>query len=183
MDFDDLIMKTIELFKTSPETLHFYQEKFQYVHVDEYQDTNEAQYQIVKLLSAKHQNICVVGDSDQSIYGWRGANMENILNFEQDYIDTKTILLEQNYRSTSHILSAANSVIENNNNRKPKNLWTDQGDGEKVKYYRAQNDLDESLFIVENINEGVKSKKNVITVITRFCIEQTRNQERLKKDF
>ncbi|KRN04462.1 ATP-dependent DNA helicase PcrA [Holzapfeliella floricola DSM 23037 = JCM 16512] len=159
MDFDDLIMKTIELFKTSPETLHFYQEKFQYVHVDEYQDTNEAQYQIVKLLSAKHQNICVVGDSDQSIYGWRGANMENILNFEQDYIDTKTILLEQNYRSTSHILSAANSVIENNNNRKPKNLWTDQGDGEKVKYYRAQNDLDESLFIVENINEGVKSKK------------------------
>lgn len=120
MDFDDLIMQTIILFKLDKPTLHFYQNKFRYISVDEYQDTNEAQYQLVKMLAAQYRNLCVVGDADQSIYGWRGANMENILNFEKDYPDAQTIMLEQNYRSTSHILNAANSVIKNNVNRKPK---------------------------------------------------------------
>ncbi|KRM40282.1 ATP-dependent DNA helicase PcrA [Lactobacillus hamsteri DSM 5661 = JCM 6256] len=161
MDFDDLIMQTLVLFKKDPETLHYYQNKFQYILVDEYQDTNEAQYELTHALAAQYKNICVVGDADQSIYGWRGANMENIMNFENDYKNdgVKTVKLEQNYRSTGHILSAANSVIKNNQNRKAKNLWTDQGDGKKITYYKAQSGDDEAHFIISKIQEEVKDNK------------------------
>ena len=157
MDFDDLIMQTLVLFKKDPEVLHYYQNKFRYMLVDEYQDTNKAQYELCHELAAQYKNICVVGDADQSIYGWRGANMENIMNFENDYRDTgvQTVKLEQNYRSTGHILSAANAVIDNNRNRKKKNLWTDQGDGEKITYYRAQSGDDEAHFIISKIQEEV----------------------------
>lgn len=156
LDFDDLIMKTIELFKQSPETLADYQDRFHYIHVDEYQDTNDAQYQLVHLLAAKYKNLCVVGDSDQSIYGWRGANMSNILNFEKDYPNAKTVMLEQNYRSTQTILKAANEVIANNVERKDKNLWTENGTGDKITYYRAQNEHDEARFVVQQIQAEVR---------------------------
>ncbi|QNQ80887.1 DNA helicase PcrA [Lactobacillus sp. PV034] len=161
MDFDDLIMQTLVLFKKDKATLHYYQNKFQYIMVDEYQDTNQAQYELCHELAAQYKNICVVGDADQSIYGWRGANMENILNFEQDYQDdeVQTIMLEQNYRSTGHILNAANAVIKNNLNRKPKKLWTDRGEGKKVNYYRAQSGNDEGYFIVSKIKEKIKDNK------------------------
>lgn len=153
LDFDDLIMKTIELFEKDQETLEFYQDKFHYIHVDEYQDTNDAQYRLVNMLAQKYKNLCVVGDADQSIYGWRGANMDNILNFEHDYPQAKTVMLEQNYRSTQNILDAANEVIVNNVNRKKKKLWTENGRGEKISYYRAQSEHDEAKFIVSKINE------------------------------
>ena len=161
MDFDDLIMQTLVLFKKDKETLHYYQNKFRYILVDEYQDTNEAQYQLCHLLAAQYKNICVVGDADQSIYGWRGANMENIMNFEKDYKDddVHTIKLEQNYRSTGHILDAANSVIKNNIKRKPKKLWTDKGAGEKVNYYHAQSGNDEAHFIISKIQEEMKKDR------------------------
>ncbi|MBP1907187.1 DNA helicase-2/ATP-dependent DNA helicase PcrA [Paenibacillus turicensis] len=156
LDFDDLIMKTIELFKDVPDVLDFYQKKFKYIHVDEYQDTNRAQYMLCKLLAADHHRICVVGDSDQSIYRWRGADISNILNFEKDYPDATTIMLEQNYRSTSTILNAANSVIANNTGRKPKKLWTDQGDGNKIKVYRADSEHAEGYFVASEIVQNVK---------------------------
>lgn len=161
MDFDDLIMQTLVLFKKDLTVLHYYQNKFRYLLVDEYQDTNQAQYELCHALAAQYKNICVVGDADQSIYGWRGANMENIMNFEQDYHDdgVQTVKLEQNYRSTGHILAAANAVIKNNRNRKAKKLWTDQGDGAKVTYYRAQSGDDEAHFIIAKIQEEVKEKK------------------------
>ncbi|KJY57551.1 ATP-dependent DNA helicase PcrA [Lactobacillus kullabergensis] len=161
MDFDDLIMQTLVLFKTDPVVLHYYQNKFRYLLVDEYQDTNQAQYELCHALAAQYKNICVVGDADQSIYGWRGANMENIMNFEKDYHDAgvQTVKLEQNYRSTGHILAAANAVIKNNSNRKAKKLWTDQGEGAKVTYYRAQSGDDEAHFIISKIQEEVKEKK------------------------
>lgn len=161
MDFDDLIMQTLVLFQKDKATLHYYQNKFRYLLVDEYQDTNEAQYQLCRLLAAQYSNVCVVGDGDQSIYGWRGANMENILNFEKDYKEkgVHTVKLEQNYRSTGHILSAANAVIKNNQNRKAKKLWTDQGAGEKITYYRAQSDVDEAIFVISKIIEAVKAGK------------------------
>lgn len=159
LDFDDLIMLTIRLFKESPETLAYYQAKFQYIHVDEYQDTNTAQYTLVNMIAERFKNLCVVGDADQSIYGWRGADMDNILNFEKDYPDTKTILLEQNYRSTKTILAAANDVIQNNEKRKVKKLWTDNHDGDKVTYYRAQNEGDESRYVVSKIQEEMKEKQ------------------------
>ena len=161
MDFDDLIMQTLVLFKTDPTVLHYYQNKFRYLLVDEYQDTNQAQYELCHALAAQYKNICVVGDADQSIYGWRGANMENIMNFEKDYHDAgvQTVKLEQNYRSTGHILAAANAVIKNNSNRKAKKLWTDQGEGAKVTYYRAQSGDDEAHFIISKIQEEVEEKK------------------------
>lgn len=121
MDFDDLIMLTLRLFDQNPDVLAYYQQRYQYIHVDEYQDTNHAQYQLVKLLASRFKNICVVGDADQSIYGWRGADMQNILDFEKDYPEAKVVLLEENYRSTKKILQAANAVINNNRNRRPKN--------------------------------------------------------------
>lgn len=151
LDFDDLIMTTIKLFKRVPDVLEYYQNKFQYIHVDEYQDTNRAQYTLVKLLADKFKNLCVVGDSDQSIYGWRGADIQNILSFEEDYPNARTIFLEQNYRSTKVILNAANEVIKNNTERKPKGLWTANQEGKKINYYQAQSESDEAQYVVKEI--------------------------------
>ena len=153
MDFDDLIMLTLRLFDQNPDVLTYYQQRYQYVHVDEYQDTNHAQYQLVKLLASRFKNICVVGDADQSIYGWRGADMQNILDFEKDYPEAKVVLLEENYRSTKTILQAANEVIRNNRNRHPKNLWTQNEDGEEIVYYRANDEQDEALFVARTIDQ------------------------------
>ncbi|MDT2687749.1 DNA helicase PcrA [Enterococcus gallinarum] len=158
MDFDDLIMNTIRLFKENEDALQFYQRKFHYIHVDEYQDTNHAQYTLVNLLAARFKNLCVVGDADQSIYGWRGANMQNILDFEKDYPDTAVILLEQNYRSTQTILNAANQVIKNNRNRPDKNLWTENRTGEKITYYRGDSERDEARFIVSEMQKQIAEK-------------------------
>ncbi|WP_342490298.1 DNA helicase PcrA [Bacillus sp. FSL R5-0443] len=153
LDFDDLIMTTIKLFERVPEVLEFYQRKFQYIHVDEYQDTNRAQYLLVKQLAARLENICVVGDSDQSIYRWRGADIANILSFEKDYPSANVIMLEQNYRSTKRILQAANEVIKNNSNRKPKNLWTENDEGIKLSYYSGDNEFGEGQFVAGKIYE------------------------------
>ncbi|WP_105956344.1 DNA helicase PcrA [Apilactobacillus quenuiae] len=158
LDFDDLIMMTIQLFEEVPEVLDYYQNKFHYIHVDEYQDTNEAQYKLVRMLAKKYKNICVVGDADQSIYGWRGANMNNILNFQNDYKNANTVMLEQNYRSTKNILSAANDVIKNNVTRKEKNLWTDNAEGDKISYYRGQSEVDEAHFVVTQIKKIIEEK-------------------------
>lgn len=156
MDFDDLIMQTLRLFKENPEVLTYYQGRYQYIHVDEYQDTNKAQYELVKMLASRFQNICVVGDADQSIYGWRGANMQNILDFEKDYPSCQTLLLEENYRSTKTILAAANQVIKNNVNRKPKELWTSNDQGSEIVYYRASDERDESNYIARRIADGIR---------------------------
>ena len=153
MDFDDLIMLTLRLFDQNPDVLTYYQQRYQYIHVDEYQDTNHAQYQLVKLLASRFKNICVVGDADQSIYGWRGADMQNILDFEKDYPEAKVVLLEENYRSTKTILQAANEVIRNNRNRRPKNLWTQNEDGKEIVYYRANDEQDEALFVARTIDQ------------------------------
>ncbi|WP_163100824.1 DNA helicase PcrA [Peribacillus alkalitolerans] len=158
LDFDDLIMTTIQLFERVPEVLEYYQRKFQYIHVDEYQDTNRAQYMLVKLMAARFKNLCVVGDSDQSIYRWRGADISNILSFEKDYSNAKAIMLEQNYRSTKKILQAANEVISNNANRKPKNLWTENAEGNKIVYYRADSEQGEAQFVAGKILEVTREK-------------------------
>lgn len=158
LDFDDLIGKAIELFKKQGDILEHYQERFKYILVDEYQDTNRAQYELINLLSKKYKNICVVGDDDQSIYGWRGADIRNILDFEKDYLNAKVIKLEQNYRSTKIILSAANQVIENNQGRKSKRLWTANGEGCLIKTYCAENEYDEAYFIVDKIKEISKEE-------------------------
>jgi DNA helicase-2/ATP-dependent DNA helicase PcrA len=151
MDFDDLLMVTVELLGAFPSVLEHYQDRFRYVLVDEYQDTNHAQYRLVQLLAAKHRNLCVVGDSDQSIYAFRGADVRNILEFERDYSDARVIVLDRNYRSTQTILDAANAVISNNRGRKPKHLWTDLGTGDPVTVYRAQDEHDEAAFIAEQL--------------------------------
>lgn len=156
LDFDDLIMLTIQLFEENDDILSFYQNKFRYVHVDEYQDTNHAQYKLVKLLSDRFKNLCVVGDADQSIYGWRGADMQNILNFEADYDNAKTILLEQNYRSTQHILKAANSVIDHNDDRRKKDLWTGNQPGDKIQYFTGSTERDETQFIVSQVQKEIR---------------------------
>ncbi|WP_034542323.1 DNA helicase PcrA [Companilactobacillus nodensis] len=160
MDFDDLIMQTNILFEQCPDVLEYYQQKFQYIHVDEYQDTNEAQYKLVQQLGAKYRNVCVVGDADQSIYGWRGANMKNIMNFEKDYPEATTIKLEQNYRSTKTILDAANEVISHNTERKPKELWTDNAKGDDINFYRGQNESDEALYVISQIRDLVLKDYN-----------------------
>jgi DNA helicase-2/ATP-dependent DNA helicase PcrA len=159
LDFDDLIMMTIQLFKDVPEVLDFYQKKFRYIHVDEYQDTNRAQYMLCRMLADNHHNICVVGDSDQSIYRWRGADITNILNFEEDYPEAKTIMLEQNYRSTANILNAANAVIQRNTSRKEKKLWTDRGDGDAIQVYQADSEHEEGYFVVEEIRKNKERGK------------------------
>lgn len=156
MDFDDLIMMTLRLFDQNPDVLAYYQQRYQYIHVDEYQDTNHAQYQLVKLLASRFKNICVVGDADQSIYGWRGADMQNILDFEKDYPEAKVVLLEENYRSTKKILQAANDVIQNNRNRRDKKLWTQNADGEQIVYYRANDERDEAIFVASTIDNLVR---------------------------
>ncbi|PWG00570.1 DNA helicase PcrA [Levilactobacillus bambusae] len=159
VDFDDLIMLTIQLFQQEPEVLKRYQDKFQYIHVDEYQDTNDAQYQLIHMLASGYRNLCVVGDADQSIYGWRGANMDNMLNFEKDYPDAQIVKLEQNYRSTKTILSAANEVIANNVYRQDKDLWTENDGGDQISYYRGQSENDEAHYIVAKIQETMREKK------------------------
>lgn len=160
MDFDDLLLKVIELFKKCPDVLSYYQDKFKYIHVDEYQDTNRAQYTLIQLMSSKHRNLFVVGDGDQSIYRWRGADVRNIQEFERDYSGAQIFKLEQNYRSSENILSLANSVIQHNPDRRKKVLWTDRGEGEKIKYYQAYDEKDEARYVVEEIqrrkDEGYK---------------------------
>ena len=155
VDFDDLLILPIKLFREHQDVLEKYQNLYQYVLIDEYQDTNQAQYILTKMISEKNRRITCVGDDSQSIYSFRGANYKNILNFENDYKDAKTILLEQNYRSTGNILDAANQVIKNNRDRKDKNLWTNKGPGEKIKYYRAYNERDEAQYVIRKIKELV----------------------------
>ncbi|MBL3648700.1 MULTISPECIES: DNA helicase PcrA [Bacillus] len=184
LDFDDLIMTTIKLFDRVPEVLEFYQRKFQYIHVDEYQDTNRAQYMLVKQLAERFQNLCVVGDSDQSIYRWRGADIANILSFEKDYPNASVILLEQNYRSTKRILSAANEVIKNNSNRKPKNLWTENDDGVKIAYYRGDNEFGEGQFVagkIYQLHSSGKRKLSDIAILYRTNAQSRVIEETLLK--
>lgn len=159
LDFDDLILKTIELFERNPEVLDFYQRKFEYIMVDEYQDTNKAQYTLIGKLAKIHRNLCVVGDDDQSIYKFRGADIRNILDFEKDFTDAVVIKLEQNYRSSKTILDAANNVIKENMGRKNKRLWTANGQGEKINYYKGQTERDEADFVVREIEKKVKYDK------------------------
>lgn len=184
VDFDDLLLLPIELFKKHPGTLEKYQDLYQYLLIDEYQDTNEAQYILTKLLCAKNRKITCVGDDSQSIYSFRGANYKNILNFEKDYKDAKTILLEQNYRSTSTILDAANQVIKNNKMRKDKNLWTARGVGDKIKYYRAYNERDEAQYVIrkvkELVNRGIEYKD--MAVLYRTNAQSRVLEEEMLKD-
>jgi len=183
MDFDDLILKTVELFDSCPEVLEEYQEQFKYIMVDEYQDTNMLQYKFVKQLSSKHKNICVVGDDDQCIYEWRGANIKNILSFETDFPGTKVIKLEQNYRSFGNILNAANSVIKNNNARKDKKLWTSANDGEKIEYYRADDDKEEARYICAKIRKLMNDDKRLsfsdFAILYRTNVQSRRFEESL----
>lgn len=153
LDFDDLLIKTVEVFKKDSQVLAYYQEKFKHIFIDEYQDTNKIQYELIRLLSGKHNNVCVVGDGDQSIYGWRGADISNILDFEKDFKDAKTILLEQNYRSTQNILNLANKVIKNNNERRAKKLWTDNKEGEPIFFNELTDQEDEALFVTRKIDD------------------------------
>ena len=153
MDFDDLLLKFYELLKNVPDVLHKYQHKFKYILIDEYQDTNPAQYEIIKLLGAVYENVCVVGDDAQSIYAFRGATIENILQFQKDYDDVKVVKLEQNYRSTRNIIQAANEIIKNNKGQIPKNLWTDNDEGEKIRLVRTQSDNDEGKYVADTIQE------------------------------
>ena len=184
VDFDDLLLLPIELFKNNPETLDKYQDLYKYLLIDEYQDTNEAQYILTKLLCAKHRKITCVGDDSQSIYSFRGANYKNILNFEKDYQDAKTILLEENYRSTSTILDAANQVIKNNLQRKDKNLWTNRGIGEKIKYYRAYNERDEAQYVIRKVKELVNrgTEYQDISVLYRTNAQSRVLEEEMLKE-
>ena len=184
VDFDDLLLLPIKLFKTNPDVLENYQDLYQYILIDEYQDTNEAQYTLTKLLSEKSRNITCVGDDSQSIYSFRGANYKNILNFEKDYKDAKVVLLEQNYRSTGTILKAANAVIKNNKQRKDKNLWTSKGEGEKIKYYRAYDEKDEVSYVVERIKELISKGENYqdIAVLYRTNAQSRVVEEALLKE-
>ena len=159
LDFDDLLVKTVQLFQTQPEILEYYQDRFRYIMVDEYQDTNTVQFKLISLLAAKYKNLCVVGDDDHSIYKFRGANIQNILSFEKEFEHTKVIKLEQNYRSTSTILDAANAVIKNNVGRKAKSLWTENGEGEKIQFRQFDTAYDEAEYIVGDIRERVDNGK------------------------
>ncbi|MGH2767105.1 MAG: DNA helicase PcrA [Actinomycetota bacterium] len=158
VDFDDLILRTVRLFRSHPEVLQHYQERFRYVLIDEYQDTNRAQYHLVNLLAAKHRNICVVGDADQGIYSWRGATIQNLLDFEHDYPDAEEFILDQNYRSTRTILEVANALIDHNLQRKPKNLWTDADHGSPVVRYRAEDEHDEAWFVAQEVERLVNDQ-------------------------
>lgn len=180
LDFDDLILKTLDLFEQSEETLRYYQNKFEYVYVDEYQDTNKSQYELIKYIGKYHNNITVVGDADQSIYSFRGADINNILDFEKDFENSKTIKLEQNYRSTPDILKAANKLIENNDERKDKNLWTAKDDGAKVLYKKSAVETEEARFVIDEINlllnEGYNLKDMAI-------LYRTNAQSRIFEEF
>ncbi len=178
LDFDDLLLFPIKLFKENPDILEKYQARFKYILVDEYQDTNEAQYRLIKMLGSKYRNVCVVGDLDQSIYGFRGANYRNILNFEKDYPDATVIRLEENYRSTGNILNVANDIIKNNKQRKEKNLWTKNGVGPKIRYHRSYDEQDEAHFVMNEIKKLIISgvNKEDIAVLYRTNA-QSRNME------
>ena len=185
VDFDDLLILPIKLFKENPDILTKYQERFRYILIDEYQDTNEAQYILTKQLASRYQNLCVVGDSDQAIYGFRGANFKNILNFEKDYKLCKTIILDKNYRSTKTILDAANSVIKNNHDRHPKDLVSIKENGDKITYYRAKNGIDEVNFIANTINELKNKNVSLDEMVVLYRTNaQSRNfeDEFLKKN-
>ena len=178
LDFDDLLFLPIKLFKKNPDVLKFYQDRFEYILVDEYQDTNEAQYQFIKLLAKKNRNICVVGDLDQSIYGFRGANFRNILNFEKDYPDAYVVPLEENYRSTGNILNVANDIIKNNKQRKEKKLWTHNEEGTKIRYHRAFDEKDEAYFVmkeIESLRDNGTDLKDIAVLYRTNA--QSRNME------
>ena len=177
LDFDDLLVKTVQLFQTQPEILEYYQDRFRYIMVDEYQDTNTVQFKLISLLAAKYKNLCVVGDDDQSIYKFRGANIQNILSFEKEFEHTKVIKLEQNYRSTSTILDAANAVIKNNVGRKAKSLWTENGEGEKIQFRQFDTAYDEAEYIVGDIRERVDNGK--VAYCDHAVLYRTNAQSRL----
>ncbi|MBR0515735.1 MAG: UvrD-helicase domain-containing protein, partial [Eubacterium sp.] len=179
LDFDDLIFKTIELFEHHPDILEQYQNRFRYIMVDEYQDTNRTQFLLVKMLAAKYKNLCVVGDDDQSIYKFRGADISNILNFEQEYPNAKVVKLEQNYRSTANILNAANGVIANNQGRKDKRLWTEQEDGEKVIYECFDNEYSEAESVIRRIVELKRQGKALSDMAVLY---RTNNQSRVLEE-
>ena len=161
MDFDDLLGNTVELFRQCPDVLEYYQNRFRYIMVDEYQDTNQVQYEFVRLLAGKSKNLCVVGDDDQSIYKFRGATIENIMSFEKSYPNAKVIRLEQNYRSTKNILNAANAVISNNEERKGKTLWTENPEGDKIQIHTSSNEQDEAGFVATTILEQVAKGRKI----------------------
>ena len=175
MDFDDIIMNVVRLLRDFPEVRETYQQRFQYVMIDEYQDTNHAQYLLTQLLAEKHHNICVVGDDYQAIYSWRGANFKNILNFEKDYPEAKIILLEQNYRSTQNILDAANTVIAKNTEKRDKNLWTDQSQGTLIQMIEAGNEYQESLYIIRKISDITREGRKLSDFA---CLYRTNAQSR-----
>ena len=181
LDFDDLLLKTVQLFESNPDVLDYYQERFKYIMVDEYQDTNTVQFRLVSLLAAKYKNLCVVGDDDQSIYKFRGADIKNILNFEHEFKDAKVIKLEQNYRSTSNILDAANAVIRHNAGRKDKTLWTDNGEGEKLVLKEFDNGYDEADFVIRDIRKAIKdgSVYNDHAILYRTNAQSRLFEERL----
>jgi DNA helicase-2/ATP-dependent DNA helicase PcrA len=179
MDFDDLLMVTVELLGAFPDVLEHYQNRFRYVMVDEYQDTNKAQYMLVKMLTDSHRNLCVVGDSDQSIYRWRGADVRNILDFEKDYPDARVIVLEQNYRSTSNILDAANAVIANNPRRQSKHLWSDNGPGDRIVRFEAEDEHDEAGYIVDQVERLIDEGYNPSDIAVFY---RTNAQSRVIED-
>lgn len=185
LDFDDIIMYTIKLFRDNPAVLEYYQKKFKYIHVDEYQDTNKAQYTLISLLARLHRNLCVVGDDDQSIYMFRGADITNILDFEKEFHGARVIKLEQNYRSTKTILSAANSVIKNNAGRKQKALWTDNDAGCKIRCFQGQNEHEEALFVAKEISQTVQSENieyKDFAILYRMNAQSRVLEERLMRE-
>jgi len=184
VDFDDLLRLPIKLFKEHVDVLERYQDKYQYILIDEYQDTNEAQYILTKMLSSKYKYLTCVGDDAQSIYSFRGANFKNILNFEKDYKNSKIVYLEENYRSTKYILDAANAVIKNNIFKKDKNLWTSKEDGKKIKYYRAEDERDEAEYVIKNINKIIKDGSNLedIAVLYRTNAQSRTMEEACLKN-
>ncbi len=180
LDFDDLITEVVGLFRRHPDVLEHYQERFPYILVDEYQDTNRAQYQLVNLLAAKYRNICVVGDADQGVYSWRGATIQNLLDFERDYPDAEVFLMEQNYRSTSNILAVANALIERNVQRKPKSLWTETPGGELAVRYRADDEHEEALYVAEETHRLVEQEGHRYSDVAIFY--RTNAQSRVLED-
>ncbi len=185
VDFDDLLILPIKLFKNYPNILDEYQERYKYILIDEYQDTNEAQYTFSKLISAKYRNIFVVGDNDQAIYAFRGANYKNILNFEKDYPETKTVLLEENYRSTKNILNAANSVIKNNRERKDKNLWSNNDEGSKIKYKEVSNEKEEASYVsneIKNLLQKGVNEEQIAVLYRTNAQSRIIEEEMLKKN-
>src|SRR5581483_8422636 len=174
LDFDDLLLKTVELLRRSEDVRNYYNRRFRYILIDEYQDTNGPQFNLVRLLTQQTQNLCVVGDDDQSVYAWRGADISNILNFEKHYPDAKVIRLEQNYRSTGKILDAAANVIRNNTARKGKELWTENEHGSKIKYYQAYNGEGEAGFVIDKIRDHLREDSNIKCAVLYRANSQSR---------